>query len=206
MNRQPFRIGLTGGIGCGKSHVAAVLRRWGIPVYDTDREAKRLMAESSAIRDGLTALLGPEAYGPDGKPDRARVAAYLFASPEHAQRINSLVHPAVRDDFLRWAAEQDAPCVAMECAILYESGFDRLVDEVLLVVAPESVCLERAMRRDGATEEQVRARMAAQMTDAERRGRARYVLENGSGADVEPPLREMLGEMARRHRCGIKLF
>ena len=200
MNKPPLKIGITGGIGSGKSHVAGVLRRWGIPVYDTDREAKRLMQESADIRRGLTALLGPGAYGADGKPDKARVAAYLFGSPEHARRINGLVHPAVQDDFLRWAAGQDAPLVAMECAILYESGFDRLVDEVLLVVAPEDVCLERAMKRDGATESQVKARMAAQMPDAERRARARYVVDNGSGADVEPALKELLARMAREHQ------
>lgn len=200
MNKPPLKIGITGGIGSGKSHVAGVLRRWGIPVYDTDREAKRLMQESADIRRGLTALLGPGAYGADGKPDKARVAAYLFGSPEHARRINGLVHPAVQDDFLRWAAGQDAPLVVMECAILYESGFDRLVDEVLLVVAPEDVCLERAMKRDGATESQVKARMAAQMPDAERRARARYVVDNGSGADVEPALKELLARMARERQ------
>ena len=97
----------------------------------------------------------------------------------------------VQDDFLQWVDKQDGPLVVMECAILYESGFDRLVDEVLLVRAPERVCLERVMKRDGASEAQVKARMAAQMSDEERCRRAHYIINNDGGSDVEGALRDI---------------
>ena len=183
--------GLTGGIGCGKSYVADLLRRRHIPVYDTDKEAKRLMMESATIRRGLVDWVGERAYMPDGTLDRERIASYLFASPLHAERINRLVHPVVQDDFLQWVDKQDGPLVVMECAILYESGFDRLVDEVLLVRAPERVCLERVMKRDGASDAQVKARMAAQMSDEERCSRAHYIINNDGNSDVEGALRDI---------------
>ena len=116
-----IKVGLTGGIGCGKSYVADLLRRRHIPVYDTDKEAKRLMMESATIRRGLVDWVGERAYMPDGTLNRERIASYLFASPLHAERINRLVHPVVQDDFLQWVDKQDGPLVVMECAILYES-------------------------------------------------------------------------------------
>ena len=96
-----IKVGLTGGIGCGKSYVADLLRRRHIPVYDTDKEAKRLMMESATIRRGLVDWVGERAYMPDGTLNRERIASYLFASPLHAERINRLVHPVVQDDFLQ---------------------------------------------------------------------------------------------------------
>lgn len=187
-----IKVGLTGGIGSGKSYVADLLRRRRVPVYDTDKEAKRLMTESTAIRRELTACVGERAYMPDGTLNRERVASYLFASPLHAERVNRIVHPAVRDDFQKWADGRDEPLVFMECAILYESGFDRLVDEVVLVRAPERVCLERVMEREGIPESRVRERMAVQMPDEERRRLARYVINNDGRTDVERALTEIL--------------
>ena len=186
-----IKVGLTGGIGCGKSYVADLLRRQHISVYDTDKEAKRLMMESATIRQGLVDRIGERAYTPDGALNRELIASYLFASPLHAERINRLVHPVVQDDFLQWVDKQNGSLVVMECAILYESGFDRLVDEVLLVRAPERVCIERVMKRDGASDTQVRARMAAQMSDEERCKRAHYIINNDGNSDVEGILRDM---------------
>lgn len=200
------RLAVTGGIGSGKSYVAAMLSRWRIPVYNTDEEARRLMVESERIRQDLTALLGPEAYTRDGALDKRRIASYLFASPRHAERINGLVHPVVRDDFLAWVERQERPLVAMECAILFESGFDRLVDKVLLVRAPGDVCLKRAMRRDCASEEAVKARMAAQMSDEERCAKADYIIDNDGNSDVERRLEEVLRRVVAETRVEIKLF
>ncbi len=187
-----IKVGLTGGIGSGKSYVADLLRRRHIPVYDTDKEAKRLMTETEAIRSKLVDWIGLKSFMPDGTLNCGLIASYLFDSSLHAERINRLVHPAVRDDFLKWVDKQDEPLVVMECAILYESGFDRLVDEVLLVRAPERVCLERAMKRDGASKTRVKARMEAQMSDDERCKRAHYIINNDGNSDVEGILRDML--------------
>ena len=191
-----MKLGITGGIGSGKSYVARLLEDRGVPVYYTDDEAKRLMNTDKGIREALLRLIGRDAYLSGGELNKAAVAAYLFADSSHRERVNAIVHPVVRRDFKRWAAEKSAPLVAMECAILFESGFDSLVDAVLAVCASEAVRLERAMRRDGATEAQIRGRMAAQWTDEERRARANYIIRNEGDADMGAEVDALLHRIA----------
>ncbi len=191
-----IKLGITGGIGSGKSYVANLLKQQGIPVYNTDMEARRLMESSDEIRRNLISLCGQQAYLPDGSLNRKLVSSWLFSSPLHRQRVNDFVHPVVKDDFLQWVDVQTGTLVAMECAILFESGFDRLVDEVLLVRAPEEVSLRRVMQRDEITEVQVRARMAAQMSDVERCRRVHYIINNDGNTDVEDSLRKVLREIS----------
>lgn len=172
------RLGITGGIGSGKSYVSRLLQEhWQVPVYDCDSEAKRLTATLPAIREALIRLVG-EALWQDGCLQKPLLAAYLFASPDHAQQVNAIIHPAVRQDFLRWVQQHEAsPVVAIESAILCESGFDDLVDCIMLVDAPQDVRLQRAMTRDGASREQVQERMARQ-DSTQARARARFVVNN----------------------------
>lgn len=186
-----MRIGITGGIGCGKSYVARLLTsQFGIPVYDSDQEARRMMQESEEIRQKLVALLGDEAYDASGALCKPVVARYLFASEDHAATINAIVHPAVKADFVRWAVAQEGD-VALESAILVEAGFHDVVDCLLLVTAPEELRLRRAMQRDGVGEEQVRQRMARQTAEDVRLRAADYVLIN-DGRDVVPQLKEFI--------------
>ena len=184
-SRHPgqIRLGITGGIGSGKSYVAQMLQaRWDVPVYDCDSEAKRLTAESDDIRTALTQLVGDHLWQ-QGQMQKPVLAAYLFASPEHAAQVNAIIHPAVRRDFLRWAdAHSRSPVVAIESAILCESGFHTLVDSILLVDAPLEVRLQRAMLRDGASRQQVMARMARQ-DSAQARQLARFTVTNDGGND-----------------------
>lgn len=184
-SRHPgqIRLGITGGIGSGKSYVAQMLQaRWDVPVYDCDSEAKRLTAESDDIRTALTQLVGDHLWQ-QGQMQKPVLAAYLFASPEHAAQVNAIIHPAVRRDFLRWAdAHSRSPVVAIESAILCESGFHTLVDSILLVDAPLEVRLQRAMLRDGASRQQVKARMARQ-DSAQARQLARFTVINDGGGD-----------------------
>ena len=186
-----MRIGLTGGIGAGKSYVAQQLTaQCGIPVYDCDREAKHLMVTSPVIRQQLTALLGTEVYLPDGQLNKRLIADYLFANEEHQRAVNAIVHPAVKADFRQWAAEQEqagAPAVGIESAILVEAGFTDLADKVIVVEAPLALRLQRVMERDGATEEEVRARMARQISDEERRQAADFIIVN-DGSDISEQL------------------
>jgi dephospho-CoA kinase len=188
---NPLKIGVTGGIGSGKSYVCNLLRRQGYPVFDCDSEAKHLMLSSPDVRHRLQVLV-PDAYLPDGTLNKCAIAAYLFADATHAARINAVVHPAVADAFDRWSCEQDAPVVFMECAILYEAHFDTRVDKVLLVDAPESLRLQRATVRDGATPEQIQARMAHQYPVEELRKRAHYTLQNNAESDVEAQIHVFL--------------
>lgn len=184
-SRHPgqIRLGITGGIGSGKSYVAQMLQaRWDVPVYDCDSEAKRLTAESDDIRTALTQLVGDHLWQ-QGQMQKPVLAAYLFASPEHAAQVNAIIHPAVRRDFLRWTdAHSRSPVVAIESAILCESGFHTLVDSILLVDAPLEVRLQRAMLRDGASRQQVKARMARQ-DSAQARQLARFTVINDGGGD-----------------------
>ena len=163
-------VGITGGIGSGKSYVCSMLRQYGIPVYDCDAEAKRLMAESEEIRSQLDTLLDGEAYSYNADAqkyelNKAAIANFLFASKQNASIINSIVHPVVKQDFCSWAEQQTADIAAQECAILFESGFADTVDKTVEVYAPLETRLQRAMKRDNASKEQIMSRIAMQMDE-----------------------------------------
>ena len=170
-------LGITGGIGSGKSYISSLLReKMNVSVYDCDAEAKRLICEDYTIRQKLSELVGVNIYE-DGKLQKQMLADFLFTSQENAQMMNSVVHPAVKKDFLQWVRQQHDEVVAMESAILYESGFDGTVDKVLFVSAPLELRIQRVMHRDGCTRQQVEARINMQQSEAQR-GKADYVIEN----------------------------
>ena len=155
-------IGITGGIGSGKSTIAKQLREMGYAVYDTDSEAKRLIVEDAGVREEIEQLFGKEVYK-DGVYQTALVAQRVFADQSLLARLNAIVHPAVKADILRWAENINHPTLCfVECAILYQAGFDTLCEKVVVVTAPEEVRLQRAVVRDHSTIEKVRARMRAQ--------------------------------------------
>ena len=177
-------IGITGGIGSGKSYVSDLLRKhFGIPVYDCDAEAKRLTAMDDGIRHRLIQLVGLEVF--DGTTlNKQCLASFLFASEENARQVNAIIHPVVLKDFKLWASKQeDKELVALESAILYESGFNAFVDKVLFVDAPEEVRLHRAMLRDTASEAQIRARMKMQQPELHRQ-QADFVIDNSTSDDT----------------------
>ena len=178
------RIGITGGIGSGKSIVSRLLGLMGIPVYISDTDTKRLMLSDGQIRDGLVALLGPSVYAGGGL-NKPLLASYLFGDKEHAGRVNGIVHPRVRDDFRRWVQGHAAcPLVGIESAILLEAGFRTEVDCVVMVYAPREVRIRRSMERDASSREQVEQRVSNQMDDEEKRRQADFVILN----DGETPL------------------
>ena len=185
-------IAITGGIGSGKTFVSNLLKERGIPIYNSDDEAKRLMVSDEGIRRDLMALLGEDVYQGDAL-NKSLLASYLFADAGNAARINAIVHPRVRADFSRWLAEhQDVEVAGLECAILYEAGFENTVDKVAMVYAPESLRIERAMKRDNATESQIRARIAAQMDDEEKSRRSDYVIYTDGRFSVEEQLSDLI--------------
>lgn len=176
-------IGITGGIGSGKSYVSDILRReFGIPVYDCDKEAKRLTATDPDIRRRLIQLVGPEVFNGQ-ELNKKLLADYLFANPENARKVNAIIHPAVQEDFKLWAGRQQKPITALESAILFESGFNGLVDKVILVDAPEDVRIKRAMLRDTATESQIRTRMKMQSAEANK-DKADFIIDNSTADDT----------------------
>lgn len=190
-------IAITGGIGSGKSYVSALLEKEGIPVYNADNESKRLTAENAEIRRGLVSLLGEEVYA-EGVLNKPVLASYLFANAENAARVNAIIHPCVKKDFKQWVEmHAERELVALESAILYESGFDDVVDSVLMVYAPKELRLKRAMLRDAASREQIEARMHAQMDDEEKRRKADFVVYNDGTLPLEEQLTSVINQIKR---------
>ncbi|MFZ4582507.1 MAG: dephospho-CoA kinase, partial [Paludibacter sp.] len=152
-------IGITGGIGSGKSTLSTKLREAGYAVYDTDAAARRLQNENAEIRNKIIALFGAEAYT-DNVLNRSYIAGIVFNQPEFLAKLNLIVHPAVRDDFKVWKKQHSSETMLfLECAILFEGEFNKLVDKIILVSAPQSIRIQRVMKRDGVTENQVLQRI-----------------------------------------------
>lgn len=176
-------IGITGGIGSGKSTIAKQLRKMGYAVYDTDSEAKRLIMEDAGLRQQIEQLFGKEVYQ-DGVYQTALVAQRVFADKSLLAKLNAIVHPAVKADILRWAQNMNHPTLCfVECAILYQAGFDTLCDKVVVVTAPEEVRLQRAVVRDHSTIEKVRARMRAQEVEKDIE-RADLIVNNDGKTEI----------------------
>lgn len=190
-------IAITGGIGSGKSYVSALLEKAGIPVYNADNESKRLTTENAEIRCGLVNLLGEEVYA-EGVLNKPMLASYLFANAENAARVNAIIHPCVKKDFKQWMEmHAESELVALESAILYESGFDDVVDTVVVVYAPKELRLKRAMLRDAASREQIEARMNAQMDDEEKCRKADFVVYNDGTFPLEEQLTSVINQIKR---------
>lgn len=188
-----LRIGLTGGMGSGKSTVARLFAMLGAPVYEADSEAKRLMNASPELIAGIRRTFGDRSYV-GGSLDRGYIASRVFNDKTLLHQLNSMVHPAVGADFEMWAAEREAdgfPYAVQESAILFESGFDRLMDYTVTVSAPIELRLCRAVARDGSEPSRVRERMANQMDDRERESRADYVIANGESDLLMPQVLEL---------------
>ena len=188
------RIGITGGIGSGKTYVCQRLKQRGIPVYHCDDEAKRLMTESPVIRKKMCKLIGNDAYNGQ-ELNKPLIAQYLFACEDHANNINAIVHPVVRQDFLQWTKEQNSHIVAQECALLFESGFQDTVDFTIEVYAPQSLRIQRATQRDHVASEHILARMAQQMDEEEKRQRANFCILNDGTTDLDAQLDLLLAQL-----------
>lgn len=185
-----YKVGLTGGIGSGKSTVCAMLRERGVAVYSSDERAKELMNSDSTIKERIIARFGAESFE-DGVLNRAYLAQRVFASEEELAALNAIVHPRVMEDFEAWAESAEGEYVVLESAILFESGFDSKVDMVVAIMAPEELRIERAMQRDGVTKEQVVERMRRQLSDEERCLRSKYAIVNIELEELEEDVEQL---------------
>lgn len=185
-----MKVGVTGGIGSGKSTLCRLFAQRGVAVYDSDREARRLMTGDAALRRALSARFGADIYA-DGALDRQRLAAEVFSDSRALSDLNALVHPAVMRDFAAWAGRQAGPYVILESAILFDAGLERRVDRTVAVLAPLPLRIERAVRRDGCDEERIRRRIAVQLDDDTLATRADYTVVNILEADLEPAVAEL---------------
>lgn len=191
-----LRIGVTGGIGAGKTYVCRKLEAMGFPVFYSDAAGKRLMNEDTTIRNQLIELLGAECYNENGL-NRAFVAEKLFQDPSTKKAIEAIVHPKVAQAFAFWAEDNDSPLVFIESAILYESGFDQFVDKVLLIDADVEVRIGRTMQRDICSRKQAEDRINAQFDSKQTRKRADYIIENNPYSDVNSQLFSLIKMLYR---------
>lgn len=201
-----IKIGITGGIGSGKSVVSRLLEIMGIPVYVSDIEAKHITQTDEVIRRELCALVGQEVFQ-GGELNRSMLATYMFGHPEHIKEVNGIIHPRVKNDFRQWAAQfENEQLVGMESAILIESGFREEVDFLVMVYAPLEVRVERAIRRDCSTKELVMKRIEAQMSDETKRNHADFVIVNDDETLIIPQVLKLISLVSKNNHylCSAK--
>lgn len=183
-----LRIGLTGGIGSGKSTVARIFQSLGIPIYSADVEAKRLMREDPAVRQAIQQTFGTDIYTHE-QPDTRRLASIVFNDPAALEKLNQIIHPATIADANRWMHTQQAPYVVKESALLFESGAAEGLDWVVGVYAPQSLRIKRVMQRESVDRETVLARMKRQIDEEIKRRLCDRVVIND---EQQPLLQQVL--------------
>ena len=186
-----LKIGLTGGIGSGKSTVARIFEILGVPVYYADAEAKRLMNTTESLKEGMIRIFGPEAVV-NGEINRSFIASKAFNDASLLSTLNALVHPAVHDDFKSWCRErQDEPYIIEEAAILVESGALKLFNFLIVVYADEAVRIQRVHDRDGTSFDAIRSRMEHQMPAEELNRYADYIINNNGDQLLIPQVLDL---------------
>ncbi|OPC02224.1 dephospho-CoA kinase [Elizabethkingia ursingii] len=173
-------IGLTGGIGSGKTTVARFIEEMGYPVYNSDTRAKDLVNESDDLKAAIIQLLGPEAYDANGLYDRKHVGSVVFSNDELLKQLNAIIHPAVNKDFHDWVKRQSREVIFKETALLFELKLNLQCDKSLLVTADESIRIKRVMDRDSKTYREVEKVIDNQMPERKKIRLADYVIENNS--------------------------
>lgn len=189
-----IKLAITGGIGCGKSVVSHILEVMGVQVYDCDRRAKEIMVSDAGIIKGLKRMFGDSCYNDDGSLNRQFLASRIFTDDNNIERVNALVHPAVKKDFENWAASKDCPLVAVETAVLYESGLIDSVDKVLVVWADKETAIRRTIKRSGMSRNQVLSRMLKQVSSEELLLLSDYSIYNDGNTPLLPEVLSLLAE------------
>jgi dephospho-CoA kinase len=188
------RIGLTGGIGSGKSFIANILEHMGFPVYYSDSRSKELTKSNPSIKTGLISLFGEEVYV-DGELNTQLVATKIFQNEELRQKVNELIHPIVRNDFDQWALTQKSQLIFNEAAILFETGAYRNFDATILVCAPMELKIQRVMKRENCSKEDVLARMSKQWSDDEKSKLADFIINNDECDPILNQLKLILAKL-----------
>lgn len=192
---EPLIIGITGGIGSGKSTLSNLLRAEGYSVYDTDLEARRLQNEHSVMRKKIIDLFGKAIYTEQGL-NRSELGKLVFGKPELLAKLNAIVHPFVKADFQNWILNRfPKKILFIESAILYESGFNKLVSKVILITASEEIRVQRVVKRDGISPEQVRARMSHQFSEKQKLQLADFVIHSDDNKPLETKMKKIILEL-----------
>lgn len=186
-----IKVGITGGIGSGKSTICKVFKVLGIPVFEADSVAGQLMNSNTVIREQLISLFGTSVYLPDMTIDRKFLSKIVFNNPSLLKQLNAIVHPVVRKSWDDWFQAQQSTYVIHEAAILFESGFYKMMDKTITVVTDEAERIQRVKKRNRITEEQVRQRIRNQWTDEQRIKLADFVISNNDNELIIPQIVEI---------------
>jgi dephospho-CoA kinase len=189
-------IGLTGGIGSGKSVVARLFETMNIPVYDSDKEAKKILSNSEFVKRGLSERFGEDIYL-NGMLNKTLLSFLLFSNEKNLKFANAIIHPEVQKDFIHWTKQrEDKSFVVIESAILFESGFDKCVDVIICVSAPLEIRIERTQKRDGLNLEAVLNRVKNQVSEEERNKKSAYVIINDNYQPVLPQVENIIKKLS----------
>lgn len=188
-----LEVGITGGIGSGKTTVCHIFEVLGIPVFYADAEAKKVMASDRELIRNIKSLFGEDIYAADGALDRARLSTLVFNDRAKLEALNALVHPATINAYKKWVQEQHAPYVLKEAALLFETGSYKLSSINVLVTAPEQTRIARVIARDQVHEKEVRARMDKQWKDEQKIGLADFEITNDGLKPVLPQVLDLHG-------------
>jgi len=173
-----LKVGITGGIGSGKTMVCSVFEKLGIPVFYADIEARRLMVSDVPLKEKIVKYFGIEIFDDNFQLNRSKLAAIIFNNKEALSAINELVHPVVRNEFNRWSEKQSAPYVIEEAALIFESGLATNFDKIITVSAPVNVRIERVMKRDTIARENVIERINNQMDEGQKLQQSDFIIVN----------------------------
>lgn len=195
MNSKPLLVGVTGGIGSGKTTVCSILQNMAYPVFYADIQSKILCDTNPTLKASLIDAFGSGVYNSFGLLDRPALASIIFSDTQKLHQANQIIHPIVRQAFQTWVLEQDTKLVFLESAILLESELQHSIDKVLLVSATEPVRIARVMKRDGLTQEQVLARLQKQMPEQERIKKAHYIIQNDNNELLIPQVEQIVKEL-----------
>jgi dephospho-CoA kinase len=191
-NSQPLKVGITGGIGSGKSTVCQVFKILGVPVYSADDRAKWLMAHDQELKSKLSETFGPVTFLPDGTLNRAFLAKEVFSDPEKIKKINALVHPAVGQDFKSWAEKQTAPYILKEAALLFETGASQELDKIINISSPLKIRMARVLMRDPHRDkDQINDIINQQLPDERKNELADFVIKNAENKLLIPQILEI---------------
>lgn len=184
-------IGLTGGIGSGKTTVAHMFKALGIPIYIADEEAKRLISKSKIIRKKLIALFGQETYLKNNQINKTFIAEKIFNNPENLKKMNAIVHPKVAQHFGKWVKKQTAPYVLKESAILFETGANTECHKVIVVTTPEETRIKRVLKRDETTREKIEAVIKNQLPEEDKIKQGDFVIHNNTIEETQNQVEEI---------------
>ena len=192
-----IKVGITGGIGSGKTYVCKLLELMNFSVFYSDAEAKKIQDTNAYVRSKLIELFGEQAFTENGL-NRKYIAEIIFGNPTAKKQLEEIIHPKVAEAFATWCEEKagtDEKIVFIESAILYESGFDKIVDKVVMVYADEDVRIERSMQRDGADRAAIEERIKNQSSDKDKRLKADFVIHNNPNDYINKQLLNIVKEL-----------